>query len=130
MNMNTPMSLHNTVSVPHLSSLLSHNRSSCLYMIRIILVYQAKSLARIDSIRGFADPKLEGDYSEEAFDLTFKLALSCTAPKKERPSMEKVTLILEEALDISMTARSSTPLTTPDWSSTPRTTSDWSSTPT
>ncbi|XP_074369309.1 proline-rich receptor-like protein kinase PERK3 [Apium graveolens] len=102
MNMNTPISLHNT----------------------------AKSLTRIDSIRGFADPKLEGDYSEEAFDLTFKLALSCTAPKKERPSMEKVTLILEEALDISMTARSSTPLTTPEWSSTPRTTSDWSSTPT
>ncbi|KAK1404451.1 proline-rich receptor-like protein kinase PERK3 [Heracleum sosnowskyi] len=94
MNMNTPTSLHNT----------------------------AKSLSRIDSIRGFADPKLDGEYSKEAFDLAFKLALSCTAPKKERPSMEKVTLILEEALDISMTARSSTPLTTPDWSSTCHTT--------
>ncbi|XP_063947442.1 serine/threonine-protein kinase PBL35 isoform X2 [Daucus carota subsp. sativus] len=102
MNMNTPMSLHNT----------------------------ARSLTRNESIRGFADPRLDGDYCEEAFDLTFKLALSCTAPKKERPSMEKVTLILEEALDISMTARSSTPPATPDWSSTPRTTPGWSSTPT
>lgn len=86
-------------------------------MIISILVYQAKSLTRNDSIRGFADPALEGDYSEQAFSLTFKLALSCTTRKKERPSMDKVILKLEEALDISTTARSSTPLTTPDWSS-------------
>ncbi|KAK1383774.1 proline-rich receptor-like protein kinase PERK3 [Heracleum sosnowskyi] len=91
MNMNTPMPLHK----------------------------MAKSLTRNDSIRGFADPALEGDYSEQAFSLTFKLALSCTTRKKERPSMDKVTIKLEEALDISITASSSTPLTTPDSYSSP-----------
>ncbi|WOG93397.1 hypothetical protein DCAR_0312681 [Daucus carota subsp. sativus] len=88
MNMNTPMPLHK----------------------------MAKSLTRNDSIRGFADPALEGDYSEQAFSLTFKLALSCTTRKKERPSMDKVILKLEEALDISTATRSCTTLTTPDCS--------------
>lgn len=51
---------------------------------------------------GFADPKLEGKYSAEAFELTFQLALSCTGHKKERPSMGQVVERLEETHEISI----------------------------
>ncbi|XP_073221239.1 probable receptor-like protein kinase At5g18500 [Cicer arietinum] len=61
----------------------------------------AKSLSRNGSIAEFADPRLEGEYSEEAFDLTLHLALSCTALNQQRPSMEQVVKRLEEALFIS-----------------------------
>ncbi|KAK3033574.1 hypothetical protein RJ639_032422 [Escallonia herrerae] len=95
----------------------------------ISVVCQAKSLNRNDNIVGFADPQLDGEYSAEAFDLMFKLALSCTGLQLHRPSMERVVSKLEEAMDISTRAKASTPFTTPDWSSTPHATPDWSSTP-
>ncbi|XP_061353741.1 probable receptor-like protein kinase At5g18500 [Gastrolobium bilobum] len=61
----------------------------------------AKVLTRGGSITEFADPKLQGEYSEEAFDFTLQLALSCTALNQQRPSMEQVVKRLEEALLIS-----------------------------
>ncbi|XP_021649045.2 proline-rich receptor-like protein kinase PERK3 [Hevea brasiliensis] len=74
----------------------------------------AKSLTRGGSIIEFADPKLDGEYSAEAFVLTFHLALSCTSLKQQRPSMERVVVKLEEALDVSTRAKASTPETTPN----------------
>ncbi|KAG8641747.1 hypothetical protein MANES_12G029800v8 [Manihot esculenta] len=68
----------------------------------------AKFLSRGGNITEFADPKLNGEYSVEAFDLVLKLALSCTGMKLERPSMEKVVHILENALEISMKMKSIT----------------------
>ncbi|XP_022735622.1 probable serine/threonine-protein kinase PBL1 [Durio zibethinus] len=53
----------------------------------------------------FADPKLNGEYSLEAFDLVLKLALSCTGLKQERPSMEQVALRLQKALNFSTQAK-------------------------
>ncbi|KAI3699792.1 hypothetical protein L2E82_44334 [Cichorium intybus] len=67
----------------------------------------AKSLTRGGSIIGFADPKLDGNYSAEAFELTFQLALSCTGHKIERPTMGQVVERLEEAHEISLTAMAS-----------------------
>ncbi|XP_038693657.1 probable LRR receptor-like serine/threonine-protein kinase RKF3 [Tripterygium wilfordii] len=61
----------------------------------------AKFLTRGGNITDFADPKLNGEYSKEAFDLVVKLALLCTGIKKDRPSMEQVVLRLEKALNIS-----------------------------
>lgn len=54
----------------------------------------------------FADPNLADEYSFEAFVLVFKLALSCTGLKHQRPSMEQVVGQLEQALDISTTVKS------------------------
>lgn len=54
----------------------------------------------------FADPKLNGEYSYEAFELVFKLALSCTGLKQQRPSMERVVGQLGKALDISTRVKS------------------------
>lgn len=69
----------------------------------------AKSISKKGNcIVGFADPKLNGEYSPEAFDQIFKLALSCTSVKQLRPLMEQVVLILEEAFEISSRAMSST----------------------
>ena len=79
-----------------------------------LLNWQAKVLSRGGNITEFADPKLEGEYSAEAFDLVLQLALSCTALKTHRPSMEQIVLKLEEALDISTRAKASTPETKPD----------------
>lgn len=62
---------------------------------------QARSLTRGGDIREFVDPKLDGEYPAEAFDLILKLALSCTGLKQQRPSIEQVVSRLEEALDIS-----------------------------
>ncbi|XP_052173874.1 probable LRR receptor-like serine/threonine-protein kinase At1g67720 [Diospyros lotus] len=61
----------------------------------------AKVLTRGGKITDFADPKLNGEYSIEAFELVLKLALSCTGLKQQRPSMEEVVVRLEKALDIS-----------------------------
>ncbi|XP_015573616.3 probable LRR receptor-like serine/threonine-protein kinase At1g07650 isoform X1 [Ricinus communis] len=80
----------------------------------------AKALTRGGSIIEFADPKLDGEYSAEAFVLIFKLALSCTALKQLRPSMEQVVIKLEEALVVSTRARASTPETTPNRFSIPQ----------
>ncbi|KAM1918887.1 hypothetical protein FF1_023459 [Malus domestica] len=75
---------------------------------------QAKVLNRVGSINEFADPKLDREYSEEAFDLTLQLALSCTALKQQRPSMQQIVVRLQEALDISTRAKASTPEDSPD----------------
>ncbi|KDP26568.1 hypothetical protein JCGZ_17726 [Jatropha curcas] len=68
----------------------------------------AKFLSRGGNITEFADPKLNGEFSVEAFDLVLKLALSCTGTKQERPSMEQVVLRVEKALHISMRMKSIT----------------------
>lgn len=65
-------------------------------------ISQAKALTRDGRITVFADPKLQGKYSKEAFDFTLQLALSCTALNQKRPSMEQVVKRLEEALLISI----------------------------
>ncbi|TMW93057.1 hypothetical protein EJD97_012243 [Solanum chilense] len=62
------------------------------------LSFQAKSLLRERRAVEFVDPKLYGDYSTDAFQLTLELAISCIAPKQQRPSIEKVVDKLEEAL--------------------------------
>ncbi|KAM5581605.1 nodulation receptor kinase-like [Rosa sericea] len=69
----------------------------------------AKGLNRAGSINEFADPKLDGEYSAEAFNLTLQLALSCTALGQQRPSMEQIVVRLEQAHDISTHAKASTP---------------------
>ncbi|KAL8266373.1 hypothetical protein R6Q59_003717 [Mikania micrantha] len=66
------------------------------------LVRMAKSLTRDGTIVGFADPKLGGEYSTEAFELVFKLAVSCTGYKQKRPSMGQVVETLEQAHEISI----------------------------
>ncbi|XP_055810283.1 receptor-like protein kinase ANXUR1 [Solanum dulcamara] len=61
----------------------------------------AKNLIKGGNIKEFADPKLEGKFSMEAFELVLKLALSSIGLKQKRPSMEQVVVKLEEALDLS-----------------------------
>ncbi|CAL5325735.1 unnamed protein product [Camellia sinensis] len=85
----------------------------------ISLDKMAKSLIRGGSIVEFVDPKLNAEYSSEAFDMTFKLAVSCTSLKQKRPSMEQVVQTLEEALNMSTRETGSTPYATPDHPSTP-----------
>ncbi|WOL07144.1 putative receptor-like protein kinase [Canna indica] len=46
-------------------------------------------------------PKLGGEYSVEAFEVCFKLALSCIAHKQQRAAMGRVMSSLERALKIS-----------------------------
>ncbi|KAM1741550.1 hypothetical protein ACFX13_011755 [Malus domestica] len=60
----------------------------------------ARALTKGGDVTEFADPKLNWEYSVEAFDLVFNLALSCTGLKLQRPSMEQVVSKLERALDI------------------------------
>ncbi|KAF7124910.1 hypothetical protein RHSIM_Rhsim12G0121300 [Rhododendron simsii] len=62
----------------------------------------ANFLTRGGNITEFADPKLKGDFPDEAFERVMKLALSCTGLKQERPSMEQVVARLEKAIDISV----------------------------
>ncbi|XP_020403863.2 putative serine/threonine-protein kinase [Zea mays] len=62
----------------------------------------ASTLIQDGNVSEFADPRLNGEYSTEAFDLSLKLALLCTGHKKQRPSMEQVVSRLEKALEISM----------------------------
>ncbi|XP_073316157.1 uncharacterized protein [Primulina huaijiensis] len=61
----------------------------------------AKNLMKGGDITEFADPKLNGEYSVEGFQLLFKLALSCTGLKQQRPSMERVVAVLEKARRVS-----------------------------
>lgn len=68
---------------------------------------QAKNLRKGGDIAEFADPKLDGEYSMEAFEIVLKLALYCTGIKQQRPSMEKVVAVLEKAHLISITANDS-----------------------
>jgi hypothetical protein len=69
---------------------------------------QARILTRGGDITEFADPKLNGEYSVEAFELILKLALSCTGLKQQRPSMEQVVSRLDKALEISKQVKSFT----------------------
>lgn len=52
-------------------------------------------------MKEFADPKLEGKFSMEAFELVLELALTSIGLKKQRPPMEQVVVKLEEALNLS-----------------------------
>ncbi|KAJ0094357.1 hypothetical protein Patl1_16171 [Pistacia atlantica] len=65
----------------------------------------AKFHMRGGNISEFADPKLNGEYSVEAFNLVLELALQCTGLKQQRPSMEQVVLRLEKAHDVSNTSK-------------------------
>ncbi|KAI4382597.1 hypothetical protein MLD38_008542 [Melastoma candidum] len=69
----------------------------------------AKVLTRGGSIAEFADPKINGEYTAEGFDLVLKLALSCTGLKQQRPSMEKVVSKLEHVLELSTKNKSPVP---------------------
>ncbi|KAJ4830040.1 hypothetical protein Tsubulata_027702, partial [Turnera subulata] len=73
-----------------------------IVLLQLISGQRAKVLARGGKVTEFADPKLNGEYSVEAFDLVMKLALTCTGPKQERPSMDQVILRLKKALNISI----------------------------
>ncbi|XP_024024015.1 probable receptor-like serine/threonine-protein kinase At4g34500 [Morus notabilis] len=85
-----------------LLQLLSGQRAINLDLSRAIpLTKMARSLSNGGTIEEFADAKLEREYSSEAFDLVFKLALSCTGLKQQRPSMKQVVSRLEKAFDIS-----------------------------
>nr|GMC73427.1 probable receptor-like protein kinase At5g18500 [Ipomoea batatas] len=78
---------------------------------------EAKSITtREGSTFGFVDPRLHGEYSVEAFEATFALALACTAPTQQRPCIKEVVTKLEEALAISMKAKASSPQSTPQQS--------------
>ena len=101
------------LSLLFFTSFSTYNNASQFYL-HIVSASQAIVLNRGGSIKEFADPKLEGEYSVDAFDLTFQLALSCTSAKQQRPSMEQVVVNLEKALDISTRERASTPEATPD----------------
>lgn len=61
------------------------------------------------NITEFADPKLRGNFPDEAFELVLKLALSCTGLNEQRPSMEQVVARLEKALDISVVVNPAVP---------------------
>ncbi|XP_016434830.2 uncharacterized protein LOC107761162 [Nicotiana tabacum] len=61
----------------------------------------AKNLTKGGNIKEFVDPKMEGKFSMEAFELILKLALVSIGLKQQRPSMEQVVVKLEEALDLS-----------------------------
>ncbi|KAG9448716.1 hypothetical protein H6P81_008681 [Aristolochia fimbriata] len=65
----------------------------------------AKHLVREGDMSGFADPKMKGEFSKEAFDITLLLALSCTGQALQRPTMGEVITRLEEALDISSSSK-------------------------
>ncbi|MCD7452072.1 hypothetical protein HAX54_014912 [Datura stramonium] len=82
------------------------------------LSFQAKALIRERRAIEYVDPKLHGDYSTETFELTLELAISCIAPKQQKPSIEKVVDKLEKALAITRRAKASTPHSTPVWFST------------
>lgn len=69
-------------------------------------VLQAKNLRKGGDVTEFADPKLNGEYSLQAFQLVLKLALCCSGLKQQRPSMGKVVAVLEKAYLISQTLKS------------------------
>ncbi|QCD82271.1 chitin elicitor receptor kinase 1 [Vigna unguiculata] len=62
----------------------------------------ARDVVRGGDISEFADPKLKGEYSVEAFDIVLKLALSCIGLKRHRPSIDEVLYSLEKTLHISL----------------------------
>ncbi|CAN0924024.1 LEAF RUST 10 DISEASE-RESISTANCE LOCUS RECEPTOR-LIKE PROTEIN KINASE-like 1.2 [Linum grandiflorum] len=74
---------------------MNHNR-------HMQLNKKASFLAANGKVAEFADPKLNGEYSLEAFEIIFKLAVTCSGRKQDRPTMEMVVTRLEKALQISM----------------------------
>ena len=118
MNMQKPMPLNKMVRHK-----LQNIIICCIELLSILLFRstrsvfdscQARALTRCGNIADFADPKLGGEYSSQAFELVLQLALSCTVLKQQRPSMEQIVAKLEEALEISTKARVSTPEATPE----------------
>ncbi|KAL1565646.1 putative serine/threonine-protein kinase PBL23 isoform X1 [Salvia divinorum] len=85
-----------------LLQLLSGQRVINLEVTRPVpLSKKAKNLIKGGDITEFADPKLNGEYSFEGFEMILKLALCCIGVKHQRPSMERVVSLLEEAHRIS-----------------------------
>ncbi|XP_057852419.2 probable serine/threonine-protein kinase PBL28 isoform X2 [Cryptomeria japonica] len=63
----------------------------------------ARMVSRTGNIFDFADKKLKGYYSTDAFELVLKTALQCTsATKLKRVGMKDILSELEEALEISI----------------------------
>ncbi|KAJ8569811.1 hypothetical protein K7X08_006388 [Anisodus acutangulus] len=71
-----------------------------IVLIQLLSGQRAKNLTKGGNIKEFADSKLEGKFSMEAFELVLKLALTSIGLKQQRPSMEQVVVKLEEALDL------------------------------
>ncbi|XP_030959242.1 probable serine/threonine-protein kinase PBL1 [Quercus lobata] len=89
------------------------NASGDVYRFGVVLLQllsgqRARFLARGGDITQLADPKLNGEYSVEGFELILKLAFSCTGLKQQRPSMEQVVSGLEKAFEISKQVKSFT----------------------
>ncbi|KAK6160186.1 hypothetical protein DH2020_003567 [Rehmannia glutinosa] len=83
--------------------------STDVYSFRIVLLQliSGQKVINMDVTRPVPlNTKLGGDYSVEAFQMISTLALSCTGLKQQRPSMEKVVAVLEEAHRISETVMS------------------------
>ncbi|RWV79777.1 hypothetical protein BHE74_00038017 [Ensete ventricosum] len=89
-----------------LLQLLSGKRVINLNVVRRPMSSSRMILKRGGELSDFADPRLRGEYSVEAFELSLKLALSCVAHNQQRPSMEQVVASLETALQISTTTES------------------------
>ncbi|PIN01677.1 Serine/threonine protein kinase [Handroanthus impetiginosus] len=79
----------------------------------------AKSVTNNGSTLEFADPKLNGEYSVEAFELIFEVAVLCTGTKQQRPDIRQVEVVLQEAVRISMRMKGSSPYNSPDLSEIP-----------
>lgn len=58
-------------------------------------------MIRGGDIKEFADKRFDGEYEVECFEMVFKLALSCTGLKQQRPTMEKVVGVLEKSHQMS-----------------------------
>ncbi|XP_057774610.1 putative L-type lectin-domain containing receptor kinase V.2 [Salvia miltiorrhiza] len=67
---------------------------------------KAKILRKGGDVTQFADPKLNGEYPLEGFEMILKLALCCTGLKHQRPSMETVLPLLHKAHLISLSHQS------------------------
>lgn len=106
LNMNRPMSLERMVRINAFNKFDKVNFPMISCRMTVLSTSQAKVLTKGGNIAEFADPKLNGEYLAEAFDLVLKLALSCTGLKQQRPSMEQVVSRLEKALDMSTKGKS------------------------
>lgn len=93
---------NNILSINSILSVFESFISTHLFTLPHVFFFgsQARFLARGVDITQLADPKLNGEYSVEGFELVPKLALSCTGLKQQRPSMEQVVSGLEKAFEI------------------------------
>ncbi|KAL0004177.1 hypothetical protein SO802_011738 [Lithocarpus litseifolius] len=101
---------NNILSINSILSVSKSFISKHLFTLSHMLFFgsQARFLARGGDITQLADPKLNGEYSVEGFELILKLALSCTGLKQQRPSMKQVVSGLEKAFEISKQVKSFT----------------------